>query len=121
MSRRRARIGDESGSSLIEVLVAVILLSGLITVVAATSVTGARALQTGGSDTDYWAALSLQAESLLHDGHDVVASGSATVGGFPMSWTVSGGDPKTVTLIGTRRDLSFGTVQDTVLLVLAHQ
>lgn len=121
MSRRRSRIGTESGASLVEVLVAVILIAGLITAAAATSVTGARALRAGGSETDYWAALSWQAESLLHDGYDGVASGSATVGGFPMSWTVSGTDPKTVTLIATRPDATFGTVQDTLLIMLADR
>ena len=115
--RRRAR--DERGMSLIEVMVAMVMLaSALLSLVGASGL----ALQTtirGRRDMQMWAAVQRQADSLVSLGWGNVTNGSDTVQGYPMSWTVSGTDLEQIDLLVDYPNLRTGAaIQDTLILYL---
>jgi Tfp pilus assembly protein PilV len=97
----------------------------LALVILSTAIIGAAAAQAGawrvvsGSRTDAqaWAALHQQVEELISLGFDNVASGSKTVSGHPIQWTVSGVDPKVV-LVVTQRQVGPAVIADTIQILL---
>lgn len=107
------------GASLVEALIAVVILAVALLALAASGAIAARQIQRGRDDISRWAALQQQVEALQAAGYDAVEDGSAVVQGYPMSWTVSGEDPKKVTLTVERPGALGGTVTQTYLLFLA--
>ncbi len=116
---RKMRL-DERGTSMIEVMVTLIILSVVLLAASASSTTATRLLSASRRDTDYWAAMSYQAETLLLEGYDRVTSGSGVVDGHAMSWTVTGTDPDpmTVVLIAQRPKGPFEAAQDSIVLFM---
>lgn len=90
------RVRDERGVALVEVMVAMVLLTTVLLSLAAATGHAARQMAFSRRDMDVWSALQSQAESLMAVGYSNVTSGSATVRGYPVTWTVSGTDPKQV-------------------------
>ncbi len=113
------KLREREGVSLIEVLIGVIILSVALLGLAAAGGVAARQVYMGRVDMGRWAALQQQLETLVSDGYANVTDGSATVQGYPMSWAVTGTDPKQVTLVMTRENFRGETVEDTVVTYLA--
>jgi Tfp pilus assembly protein PilV len=103
---------------MIEVMVTLIILSVVLLAASASSSMATRLLSTSRRDTDYWAAMSYQAETLLLEGYDRVTSGSGVVDGHAMSWTVTGTDPRIVVLITQRPKGLFEAAQDSIVLFM---
>ncbi len=111
--------GDASGISMIEVLVALVIFS--VTVLGLTSA-GAIAggqLRMGRRDIQLWTAVHYQLDWLTAQGYDSVAAGSATVQGYPMSWTVEGTNPKKIILVVDAKKSNGQVVPDTIVTYLA--
>jgi len=120
MSRLVKRIRESDGVSLIEVLIGVIILTLALPGLAAAGGVAARQVYMGRVDMARWVAVQQQLETLVAAGYDSVSAGSDTVQGYPMSWTVSGVDPKQVTLVLERENYRGQTVMDTVVTYMAN-
>lgn len=120
MMKGGARSGRHPGGfSLIEVLVGAMILGMTLMSLAAAGGMAMRHTQLSRNDMDLWAALHRQVEQLLATDHGSLTDGSAVVQGYPMSWTVSGSDPKEVILVTERTNLGGEAVEDTVILYRA--
>lgn len=120
MKHRKCRRNSwRRGFVLVEVLVAIIILGATLLSLSAASALAYRQISYGLRDADWSAAVQQQLEELTGDGYRNVTSGSGAIYGYPMTWTVTGTDPKTVTLEVTRT-LRSGqvVVVDTLLLIL---
>ncbi|MGD2154153.1 MAG: hypothetical protein PVG79_12855 [Gemmatimonadales bacterium] len=120
MSRLAKRIRELDGVSLIEVLIGVIILTLALLGLAAAGGVAARQVYMGRVDMARWVAVQQQLETLVAAGYDSVSAGSDTVQGYPMSWTVSGDDPKQITLVLERENHRGQTVTDTVVTYMAN-
>ncbi len=113
------RLNDERGVSLVELMVAVVILSVALLGLAAAAGVAAQQLHIGRADMHHWAATQQQIEELVRMGYDSVATNSSVVQGYPMTWTVTGTNPKKVIFTLERTNLSAQTVQDTTVLYFA--
>ena len=113
-------LADQRGVGLVEILVALTILAGALLSLSAAGGLAARHLQSGGKDLNAWAASQSQAENLMARGFDTISSGSGTVHGFPMTWAVSGTNPKKVLLEMDWTNTRGNAVTDTVVLYLAQ-
>ena len=121
----RGRISKcEQGALLIEIMLAILILSvGLLALASATG-HAARMRQYSRSDMELWAAVQSQADSLTSAGYDELTDGASTgqypAGtdqGYPMKWTVSGTDVKTLVLSWERPSrLGQGAIPDSLIL-----
>ena len=111
------------GFSLLEVLIAIVLLSIGLLALAAGAGLAIRDMNGSQRDFSYWGDVQQVSDSLLGVGWNVVTDGSTTIRGRTISWTVT-------TESATRQKLSIfvtrsravsltGTATDTVLLYLA--
>ena len=107
---------DERGISLVEVLVAIMILAGALGSMVAAS--GHAARQSFGSrrDLEVSAALQNQMETLRATGYKAISTDTGSVFGYPMKWTVSGTDPKKLVLEVRWTDRRTGAaVRDTLV------
>jgi prepilin-type N-terminal cleavage/methylation domain-containing protein len=111
------------GFSLVEVIIAMTLLSVAIMSLAGAAALGMTQMTKARQDLQYSADVQQVADSLVGLGWNHVASGSSTIRGRPVSWTVSTVNPgsQRLDLIVQRRgQASVTTVyQDTVTLFVA--
>ncbi len=119
ISKLLQRARDCEGVSLVEILIGVVILAVALLGLAAAGGVAARQVYMGRVDMGRWAALQQQLESLVAEGYDSVSTGSGNVQGYSMNWTVSGTNPKQVTLVMERVNFSGVTVQDTLVTYLA--
>jgi Tfp pilus assembly protein PilV len=96
--RRTVRVRSERGISLVETLVMIIITSVTLMSLAAAMGYAYRNLSHSHMDMNAYAATQMQLESLVSVHYDSIASGSSTINGYSLSWTVSGTDPKTLLL-----------------------
>ncbi len=111
------------GFSLVEVIIAMTLLSVAIMSLAGAAALGLSQMTKARQDLQYSADVQEVADSLVGMGWNHVASGSSTIRGRPVSWTVSTVNPgsqKLDLIVERRGQASVTTVyQDTVTLFLA--
>jgi len=112
MIRRRLREAD--GVSLLELLISLTVLSIVLLALSAAAVVANVQVKIGGDNIRRWAATQEQMETLIAEGYDQISSGSATVQGYDMRWTVSGEDPKRIEMIIQRRNHVGQAVEDTI-------
>ena len=89
---------NEGGVALVEILVSIIILAAALLSLAAASGHAARQIYHSRRELRMWSAVQSQVDSLRAAGFNNLVAGSATVEGYPVSWNVTGTDPKTVTL-----------------------
>ncbi len=89
---------NEGGVALVEILVSIIILAGALLSLAAASGHAARQMYDSRRELKMWSAVQSQVDSLRAAGFNNLVTGSATVEGYSLSWSVTGNDPKTVTL-----------------------
>ncbi len=111
--------GEERGVSLVEILIGVVILAVALVALSAAGGVAARQVYAGRQDMGRWSAMQQQLESLVAPGYDSVSSGSNVVQGYPMTWTVSGTNPKQIMLLMERENYSGVTVQDTFFTYIA--
>ncbi|MCH7491257.1 MAG: prepilin-type N-terminal cleavage/methylation domain-containing protein [Gemmatimonadetes bacterium] len=116
---KRAR--DERGVSLVEIMVAIVLLGTAVMSLASAAGLAMRTTVRGRQDMQMWAAVQWKADSLVSLGWGNVTNGSDTVHGYPMSWTVSGTNLERIDLLVDHASLTTGaTIRDTLLLYLTN-
>ena len=121
MSRQSAfSFRDQRGVSLVEMLIGIVILAVALLALAAAGGVATRQVGYGRQDMGRWAAIQEQMETLVALGYDNVTDGSNTVQGYPMTWTVTGTDPKEITLVMERVNYSGQTVQDTFMTYMAN-
>ena len=115
--------GDKRGFSLVEILVAVTLLGFAMMSLAGAATLGLSQMGKARQDLHYSADVQQVADSLVSLGWNNVASGSKTIRGRAVSWTVSAVNPNSqkIDLIVTRRGQAQVNVvySDTVTLFVA--
>lgn len=111
------------GFSLVEILVAVTLLSVAMMSLAGAAALGLAEMGKARQDLHYSADVQQVADSLVGRGWNNVASGSSVIRGRPVSWTVTtiSANSQKVDVIVTRRGQAQTTVMysDTVTIYLA--
>lgn len=112
------RVLSLDGYSLLEVLVASVLLGIIITGVAPLMLVANSHLKDGQADGRMWGAVHRQMEGIVAQGYDDVSAGSATVDGLAMQWTVQGTNPKRV-ILEVVDDRVRRTVTDTFVTYIA--
>jgi Tfp pilus assembly protein PilV len=110
---------DASGSSLLEVTVAVLILSLVLLGLTSAGVVASAQLRMGREDVTTWTAVHYQMDKLLAQGYDNVTAGTATVHGHDMSWVVQGTNPKKVILVVQVKNSTGAIVPDTFVTYLA--
>ncbi|MGD2154066.1 MAG: prepilin-type N-terminal cleavage/methylation domain-containing protein [Gemmatimonadales bacterium] len=113
-------VGERRGVSLVEILIGIVILTVALLGLAAAGGVAAQQVYQGRQDMHRWVALQQQLETLVATGYDSLSAGSATVQGYPMSWAVSGTDPKQITLVMERENFAGLMVEDTVTTYLAN-
>lgn len=107
----------QAGFSLLEVLVSIavvgVLVPSLLTAMGVSAIT----LQASEEKGMWAAAVQSQVEELVGLGYSNISADSATVDGYPMSWSVQGTDPKIVTIAVAKGQLAAGSAADTLLLI----
>jgi prepilin-type N-terminal cleavage/methylation domain-containing protein len=115
--------GEKRGFSLVEILVAVTLLGFAMMSLAGAATLGLSQMGKARQDLHYSADVQQVADSLVSLGWNNVASGSRTIRGRAVSWTVSTVNPNSqkIDLIVTRRGQAQVNVvySDTVTLFVA--
>jgi prepilin-type N-terminal cleavage/methylation domain-containing protein len=121
--KRIAPSKTKRGFSLVEVMIAMTLLSVAIMSLAGAAALGLSQMTKARQDLEYSADVQQVADSLVGLGWNHVASGSSTIRGRPVSWTVNtvnAGSQKLDLIVQRRGQASVTTVyQDTVTLFLA--
>jgi prepilin-type N-terminal cleavage/methylation domain-containing protein len=114
---------ERRGFSLIEVLIAVILLSLVALGLAVAATFALSQVAKAGQDLRYSADVQQVADSLVAAGYNSVTSGSESIRGRSVSWTVSNPSAKSrqIEMVVQRRGManSGATYSDTVRLYLA--
>ena len=111
---------DEGGFSLVEALIAVIILVLGALAVASTVSTSAGHMQSGERDLRLWSAIRAKMDELAALGYAGVTAGSETVDGFAMSWSVQGTTPKKIILEVQAGGYWRLAEADTIVLYLAE-
>ena len=113
----------ERGFSLVEILVAVTLLAVAMMSLAGAAALGLSQMGKARQDLHYSADVQQVADSLVSVGWNKVSSGSSTIRGRPVSWTVTtiSGNSQKVDVVVSRQGQAQTTVvyADTVTLYLA--
>ena len=126
MKKQPKRARDERGVSLIEVMVAMVILTSALLSLASAAGLALRTTIRGREDLKVWAAVQRKGDSLVARGAGNITTGSDVVEGRAISWTVgawtAGGlSPQRIDLIVDRAammDLSI--VKDTIVLYLSN-
>lgn len=114
---------NRDGFSLVDVLVGMVLLSFVMMGLGGAAALGLSQMAKSRQDLQYSADVQQVTDSLVAKGWNNVATGSQTIRGRAMSWTVSTLNPKSqkVVVIAQRRGLENTTLiySDTVTIYLA--
>jgi prepilin-type N-terminal cleavage/methylation domain-containing protein len=121
--RQSIHSNDRDGFSLIEVLVSVSLLSLVLMGLSGASTLGLSQMAKARQDLQYSADVQQVTDSLIAKGYQNVTSGSATIRGRSVAWTVTTVNAKSqqIALIAQRRGLANTSIMyaDTVTIYLA--
>jgi prepilin-type N-terminal cleavage/methylation domain-containing protein len=123
MKSKEAAGGNREGFSLVEVMISMTLLGVAMMSLAGAAALGLSQMGKARQDLQYSADVQQVADSLVSAGWNHVSSGSATVRGRPVSWTVNtvSASSQRVDLLVQRRGQANQTTiyQDTVTLYVA--
>ena len=111
---------NERGSTVVEVMIALIVLTTAVTALVASTGFSSRSLVTSRRDLQWWAALQWKADSLMAVDSASAIDGADSVNGYPMSWTVHPGVPTRVDVVvgGAQSILNDAALADTVVVYL---
>ena len=111
---------NERGSTIVEVMIALVVLTTAVTALVASTGFSSRALVSSRRDLQWWAALQWKADSLMAVDSASATDGSDAVNGYPVSWTVQPGVPTRVEVVvgGAQSILNDVDLADTVVVYL---
>ncbi len=121
---KRAR--DERGVSLVEIMIAIVLLGTAIMSLASAAGLAMRTTVRGREDLQVWAAVQRKGDSLVARGAGNITTGSDVVEGRAISWTVGswtpgGPSPQRIDLVVDRAAMvNLAIVKDTIVLYLSN-
>lgn len=93
----------ERGFSIVEVVISLVIFAVAMTGLVSMSVLGSELLRVGGDEDDRWSVSQVKLEELVAKDTAALTDGSDTIRGYPLTWTVTKGDPtKIVLLLGPR-------------------
>ncbi len=116
---KRAR--DERGVSLVEIMVAIVLLASAVMSLASAAGLAIRTTIRAREDLQVWAVVQRKADSLVARGAGNITTGSDVVEGRAISWTVSGANPERIDLVVDRAAMmNLAIVKDTIVLYLSN-
>lgn len=118
MKRDESTLMDQRGASLLEVLLATMIISLSLVGLMATGGVAVRQLHVARSDMQLWSAVQYQVETLMKAGYDSLTTDSSVVQGYPMRWAVSGTDPLKVLFVVESDNRAEQVVEDTIVLYL---
>jgi len=107
--------GDERGFSIVEVVISLVIFAVAMTGLVSMSVLGSEQLRVAGDEDERWAVSQEKLEELIARDTANLTSGSDTIRGYPLGWTVTKGDPSKVVLLVTARDGSPLSRTDTLV------
>ena len=110
---------DIRGMSLVEVLIALVILTVGVLALLQQSIVARQQSLTGELKSETAALAQYKFEELMALDFDSISSGSDTLQGHPRTWTVSGSDPKTVTLTIERRGVLQRSVVDSFITIIS--
>ena len=112
---------DSSGISIVEVMVAIVILTIMAGGLVSFSLVADRQLRMGRQDDRMYAAVQEQMEAIAAAGYDSLSADSSQVLGFKMRWEVQGSDPapKRVLLMVETENWGRAAVTDTFVTSLA--
>ena len=113
MSIRANTSRPDAGISLLEVLMALLIFTIGALAAVQQSLTARQQARAGEYITEAAAAAQYQMETLRSIPYDSLSSGSDTVWGFPLTWTISGATPKVALLTVERPTVLGGVTVDT--------
>ena len=113
MSIRASTSGAEAGVSLLEVMIALLVFTIGALAAVQQSLTARQQAKAGEYITEAASAAQYQMETLRSLPYDSLSSGSDTVWGFPITWTISGATPKVALLTVERPSVLGGMKVDT--------
>ncbi len=111
---------DETGTTLLEVLVAILVLVIAIVGLSYAGIIAVKQDRLGWTDSQLWTAVHHQLDSLRTVGYENVTAGADTVMGFPMVWDVQGTDPKKIILEALAPNSKAEAVPDTFVTYIAN-
>jgi Tfp pilus assembly protein PilV len=121
----RMQLSGESGFTVVEAIVGIVMLSIGLVGLAKASALGFSQVTRARQDMQYAADLQQVMDSLQSRGYGLVTSGSVTLRGRAVSWTVTSpsATSQLVTVVAQRWGYQnmTGSVQDTLLLYLANR
>ena len=113
------RLTSRDGASLVELVVAVVIFAIAVLGMVQMSLVARQQARAGALATDVWTVAQLKLEEIKATDFDSISGGADSIRGYPVSWTVSGADPKSVTLSITRPDMLGGQVIDRVIMLVS--
>ena len=111
---------SQAGASMVELVVAIMVFAVGVLGMAHMGLVARQQVRAGRLATDMWTVAHLKLEEIKATHFDSVAAGTDTVRGYGVSWTVTGADPKSVTLTISRPSVLGGPLADTVVLLLPN-
>jgi Tfp pilus assembly protein PilV len=104
---------------MIELIVAMTVFAVAVLGMVQMSVVSRMTARAGSQQTDMWTVAQLQFEELQAQTFASLVAGTDTVRGYPVSWTVTGTEPKTITMTVTRPDVLGGSTTDTFVMLVS--
>ena len=107
---------DDQGISMVEVLITVVVMSVAVLSVAGAGFISAAQLEISRAETQRWGIAQQQLEKIAARGYDNLVAGSDSEYGHDLTWSVSGVNPKQITLVVERPGV---VAQDTFVTYMA--
>ena len=114
-----SRLSSRDGTSLAEVVVAMVIFTIAVLGMVQMGLVARQQARAGELATDMWTVAQLKLEEIKATDFDSVSGGADSIRGYPVSWTVSGANPKSVTLSITRPNVLGGQKVDRVVMLVS--
>ncbi len=112
------RLTSRDGASFVELVVAIVIFAIAVLGMVHMGLVAGQQARAGELATDMWTVAQLKLEEIKATDFDSISGGADSIRGYPVSWTVSGADPKSVTLFITRPSVLGGQVVERVILLV---
>ena len=100
---------------MVEIVIAVVIFAIAMTGLVTMAVLGSEQLRVAENEDERWAVTQRKLEALIALDTAVLANGTETVAGYPLSWTVTKGDPTRIVLVVAARTGSSLSRADTMV------
>ena len=106
---------QRGGFSMVEVIIALVIFAIAMTGLVTMSVLGSEQLRVASNEDERWSVTQRKLEELVALDTAALTNGSETLDGYPVSWTVTKGDPTKIVLVVAPRSASTLSRTDTMV------